>query len=353
MKDILGIDLFAGAGGLSLGAEAAGIRVSQAVENNPSAAETFRRNHPVTKLLEGDVRSFTPEPKRRTTTILFGGPPCQGFSTANQRTRNFQNPGNWLFQEVLRCARVASPEWVLLENVKGLRGTAEGQFERLIIDGLEELEYNTTVWTLCAADYGVPQMRSRVFIIGRKKKPVPPPPIPTVKLHVTVREAISDLPNLTVGANINELPYGRRRPSDYAIEMRESLRKTTGHLVTANNSTVIKRYAHIPPGGNWTDIPSRLMKNYTNLKDNRSRHSGIYRRLVWDSPSVVIANYRKNMLVHPDQDRGLSVREAARIQSFPDRFVFHGSIGTQQQQVSNAVPPLLAKVVFKQLINHR
>jgi DNA (cytosine-5)-methyltransferase 1 len=123
-------------------------------------------------------------------------------------------------------------------------------------------------------------------------------------------------------------------------------------LVTVNNTLVQKRYQHIPPGGNWTNIPARLMKNYTNLVDDRSRHTGIYRRLCWDEPSVVIANYRKNMLIHPDQDRGLSVREAARIQSFPDSYRFAGSIGFRQQQVSNAVPPLLAKAVFSQIVAH-
>src|SRR5207302_5589235 len=126
----------------------------------------------------------------------------------------------------------------------------------------------------------------------------------------------------------------------YAKSLRKKLRKCTGNLVTANNDLVLSRYKHIPPGGNWCDIPRALMRNYTNLVDHRSRHTGIYRRLAWETPSIVIANYRKNMLIHPEQNRGLSVREAARIQSFPDNFQFAGTIGLQQQQVSNAVPPL-------------
>jgi len=134
--------------------------------------------------------------------------------------------------------------------------------------------------------------------------------------------------------------------------MRQRAKSCTGHLVSNNNELVQQRYAHIPPGGNWRDIPKHLMKNYSNLVDNRSRHTGIYRRLVWDQPSVVIANYRKNMLVHPDQHRGLSVREACRLQSFPDSYQFSGSIGLQQQQVSNAVPPLLSKAVFNQIIGY-
>jgi DNA (cytosine-5)-methyltransferase 1 len=117
--------------------------------------------------------------------------------------------------------------------------------------------------------------------------------------------------------------------------------------VSRNSQPVLERYAHIPQGGNWEDIPESLMKNYT----DRSRcNTGIYHRLTADAPSVTIGNYRKAMLIHPWKDRGLSVREAARIQSFPDSYEFMGSIGFQQQQVSNAVPPLLAKAVFEMIV---
>jgi DNA (cytosine-5)-methyltransferase 1 len=219
----------------------------------------------------------------------------------------------------------------------------------LILREFQALGYASAVWTLCAADYGVPQRRYRLFFIGRRKGCIPEPPSPSVKNAITVRDAIADLPELMVGANIDTLGYRQTRPSTYAQEMRQGAKSCTGHLVTTNNELVQKRYRHIPPGGNWQDIPSRLMKNYT-IVDDRSRHTGIYRRLVWGEPSVVIANYRKNMLVHPEQHRGLSVREACRLQSFPDNYQFSGSIGFQQQQVSNAVPPLLSKAVFAQII---
>lgn len=348
-----GIDLFAGAGGLSLGAQLAGVTITHAVENHYAAAATYRLNHGKTCLIENDIRSVTDIPRiRGAELILFGGPPCQGFSTSNQRTRTLENPKNWLFQEFFKVAANTKPGWIVLENVKGLRETAQGNFESLIFEQFAALGYASALWTLCAAEYGVPQKRYRLFFIGRRGGKIPEKPLPMHDGALSVREAIGDLPVLPIGANVDELGYRPGGVSHYARERRGGLRSSTGHLVTANNALVQKRYRHIPPGGNWTDIPARLMKNYTNLVDDRSRHTGIYRRLSWDKPSVVIANYRKNMLIHPDQHRGLSVREAARIQSFPDSYRFAGSIGFRQQQVSNAVPPLLAKAVFSQLIAH-
>lgn len=352
-QSIQGIDLFAGAGGLSLGAQYAGVSVTHAVENNQPAAGTYRKNHPETVVLEKDIRVIQPlKFKRGALKILFGGPPCQGFSTSNQRTRDAANPNNWLFGEFFRFAKAAQPDLIVLENVKGLRETANGKFERLINQEFTQLGYNSAVWMLCAAEFGVPQMRHRLFFVARRNGTLPPCPKGVVKKFVTVRQAIGDLPELLVGANNDELSYKPCKPSRYALEMRGDLLRTTGHLVTDNNSVVQKRYPFIPPGGNWRNIPKRLMRNYTNLVDARSRHTGIYRRLVWDEPSIVIANFRKNMLVHPSQHRGLSIREAARIQSFPDSYQFVGSIGQQQQQVSNAVPPLLAKAVFDQLLQN-
>lgn len=350
-KEITGLELFAGAGGLSLGAKLAGITVTHAVENDKAAAATYRLNHPETKLIEEDVCKLSPFTKRRgSTQILFGGPPCQGFSTSNQRTRTIENSKNWLFNEFFRFARASKPDWIILENVKGLRETADGRFEALILAEFDALNYSSDVWSLSALDYGVPQKRHRLFFIGRRKGDLPKPPPTNGGSIITVRQAINDLPILTVGANRDELGYRPLKPSHYAQAMRQGIKFCTGHLVTDNNDLVKKRYPHVPPGGNWQNIPKRLMKNYSNLIDDRSRHSGIYRRLLWDEPSVVIANFRKNMLIHPEQNRGLSVREACRLQSFPDSYRFCGSIGFQQQQVSNAVPPLLAKAVFEQIV---
>ncbi len=350
--ELRAVDLFAGAGGLSLGARLAGVKVTHAIENNIWAAKTYRHNHRGTKVIEEDIRSLPAPGPLGPRSILFGGPPCQGFSTSNQRTRHSLNPNNWLFEEFFRMTQAAKPEWLLLENVHGLRQTEGGAFESLIRERFQSVGYGCSLWSLCASNFGVPQKRHRLFFVGRRDGFAPAPPPASGLPPVTVRDAIYDLPELKNGADQDRLAYSESATSAYAKLLRSTLKSCTGHLVTANNSLVVERYKHILPGHNWTSIPQSLMQNYSNLVNSRSRHTGIYRRLSWEAPSTVIANYRKNMIIHPEQDRGLSVREAARIQSFPDNYDFLGSIGFRQQQVSNAVPPLLAKAVFATILSH-
>jgi DNA (cytosine-5)-methyltransferase 1 len=165
---------------------------------------------------------------------------------------------------------------------------------------------------------------------------------------LTVDDAIRDLPRLHNGDAVCWRKYGRAAPSAYGLRLRGKAEGCCNHLVSRSAAFVLKRYRHVPQGGNWEDIPARLMQNYA---DRERCHTGIYHRLTLKHPSIVIGNFRKNMLIHPTQDRGLSVREAARIQSFPDAYRFCGSIGFQQQQVGNAVPPLLAGAVFTALAN--
>ena len=343
---IVAVDLFAGAGGMSLGASMAGVDVRLAVEIDPCAASTYRLNHPQTPVFQRDIRllnvSDLPQ-KKRMKTILFGGPPCQGFSTSNQKTRSTNNESNWLFQEYLRVVQAWMPDWVVFENVTGLVQTAEGLFLDSVQSGLKALDYRLSTWTLNASEFGVPQRRSRLFIVGSRAGFEIPAPVAISSSPVTVREAIGDLPRLHNGESATVLPYGKEPHSQYAEHMRRSSSVSLNNFVTRNAAHIVARYPHIPQGGNWESIPSRLMRNY---KDRTRCHTGIYHRLRASEPSVVIGNYRKNMLIHPTQNRGLSVREAARLQSFPDHYSFAGSIGFQQQQVGNAVPPLLAEVVF-------
>jgi DNA (cytosine-5)-methyltransferase 1 len=342
---MIGVDLFAGAGGMSLGARQAGVDVRLAVECDPHAAATYHANHPDTHLYVGDIRKLSCVAVRKngSPTVLLGGPPCQGFSTSNQRTRNKENTSNWLFREFTRLVSSWKPDWVVFENVKGILETEGGQFVEGVETGLKAAGYTTSRWLLNAADYGVPQRRFRFFLVASHHGIELKEPEACLRKPVTVKQAFGGLPILNNGAADNVLPYRTKAISTYANLMRGSLDRCANHLVTRNARHILARYPHVPQGGNWEDIPSRLMKNYA----DRSRcHTGIYHRLHWDEPSVVVGNFRKNMLIHPRENRGLSVREAARLQSFPDWYEFRGSIGFQQQQVGNAVPPLLAEAVF-------
>ena len=230
----------------------------------------------------------------------------------------------------------------------GLTNINEGQTKTMIENCFQELGYKVKSEVLWASDYGVPQKRNRFFMVGNKNGIEFEFPKP-FDYEVTVEEAIADLPILANGQMLAEAPYmiPFEQSSDYAQQMRKKSDVATQNYVSRNNELVIERYRHIPQGGNWRNIPDYLMKNYA---DKRRCHSGIYKRLVANKPSVVISNYRKSMLIHPYQDRGLSVREAARLQSFPDNFIFEGPISHIQQQIGNAVPPLLAKAVFSQIV---
>ena len=348
---LLGIDLFAGAGGLSLGARAAGLRVGLAIESDPHAARTYTANHPDTTVLDTDIRFLNPTSLRASTRtrdhlVVFGAPPCQGFSWSNVRTRNIANPLNWLFEEFLKVVAVVRPAWLLFENVQGLATTARGFFFSHIKDRLSE-HYLLYHAVLNAMDYGVPQNRSRFFLVGSRDGLPFTFPSKHHESPLTVDDAIRDLPSLSNGAAQCSHPYEPTSPSHYGRSMRGFRSRCCNHLVTQNSTLVLSRYRYIPQGGNWENIPVTLMQNYT--APDRC-HTGLYYRLRSDQPSIVIGNYRKNMLIHPTQHRGLSVREAARIQSFPDWYRFCGSIGFQQQQVGNAVPPLLARSVFRAIL---
>jgi len=355
----IAVDLFAGAGGLSVGFEQAGFRIALAVEHDPKTGRTYRFNHPSVDLIEEDVGKVDPEDclarigvEREGLTALIGGPPCQGFSESNRRTRTLENPRNHYYVEFFRFLDAMRPLWFVLENVAGLRTLAGGLLLQNILDRGRSAGYAVDVHELDATKFGVPQVRRRIFVVGCRSGVFLPPPLkthgPGLRPFVTVREAIGDLPRLRSGATADLLPYPKNaRRSEYQRAMRSSEEVVQGNLVTRNSEKVLARYAWIKPGQNWAAIPDDLMDNY---RDVARCHTGIYYRLRADRPSKVIGNFRKNMLIHPSQDRGLSIREAARLQSFPDRYRFLGSIGFQQQQVADAVPPLLAEAVARTLI---
>lgn len=350
-KQVIGVDIFAGAGGMSLGAEMAGIKVICAVERDKYAAETYQENHVNTQMINEDIYNIAELSGlgNKQIDILFGGAPCQGFSISNRRTNNSKNPTNWLYKEFVRMLKLYNPKWFVFENVTGLLELESGCFFQNMLLDFEKEGYTCSYSILNAQDLGIPQRRSRLFILGSNcGKKIELESLDTYPI-VSVMEAIGDLPILENGADIDILPYYKLPESDYAKMMRENMVECSGNLVSKNSKMVLERYKYIKQGQNWSAIPEELMKNY---KDSSQCHTGIYYRLLENQPSVVIGNYRKSMLIHPKQDRGLSVREAARLQSFPDKYIFKGSIGYQQQQIGNAVPPLLAKYVFGKIMEN-
>ena len=261
-----------------------------------------------------------------------------------------KNEKNFLFLEFVRFVQEIRPDWFVLENVWGITNINEGKTQSMIEDCFRSIEGydNITSSVLWASDYGVPQNRNRFFMVGNRLGiDFKFPERHTEK--VTVNEAISDLPSLQNGEMLDETAYtlSLEEASEYERLMRKGSDKARQNYVSKNNDLVIERYKYIGQGQNWRAIPDHLMQNYA---DKGRCHSGIYKRLRADQPSVVISNYRKSMLIHPYEDRGISVREAARLQSFPDTFIFEGPLMHIQQQIGNAVPPLLAKAVFQQII---
>ncbi|SDP61359.1 DNA cytosine methyltransferase [Desulforhopalus singaporensis] len=362
------LDLFSGAGGLSEGFIQAGFHVVASVEKDKNAVETQRANHSFnsegckTEIIQEDLR----EPEKvisrlesigiNEVDVIIGGPPCQGFTRANRQTATKDNPLNSLFFYYADLVEHYQPKVFVMENVGDLERFAGGSVLKDIKVTFDEIGYYCDSKVLNAINFGVPQSRNRIFLIGVRKNSnleikFPEPFIEKdggIKT-TTVWDAISDLPVLSNGASVDELSYANTEPENSYQEVMRS--KTNGrvsnNLVTRNSDLILQRYKHIPPGGNWRDIPDELMGNY---KDKNRCHSWIYLRLKEDLPSVTITHFRKSMLIHPREHRGLSVREAARLQSFPDHFVFKGRIGSQQQQVANAVPPLLAKAVANQIM---
>ena len=314
---------------------------------------TYRLNHPDTLVIEDDIHNIIPLEHVQTNehvSIVFGGPPCQGFSLSNTMTRNMRNPNNSLFEELLKFVHDLRPDWFLFENVEGFAHFENGRIQHLVEQRFRDMGYQVCSKVLCASDYGVPQHRNRFFMVGNCLGIDFEFPL-SLGTKITVRDAIEDLPELMNGQQVDKMPYklSEGMASGYANLMRNGSQWSSQNYVSRNADYVIERYRHIGQGQNWQAIPDELMQNYAN---KANCHSGIYRRLIADEPSVVISNYRKNMLIHPFQDRGLSVREAARLQSFPDTFIFQGSLMHIQQQIGNAVPPLLAKAVFEKILEY-
>lgn len=364
----IGIELYVGAGGLSLGCEQAGFDVIYAVENDRYAAETYMKNRQDKSVYVDtrDIRKISPLEilkklglKKGELGFVIGGPPCQGFSISNMRTRNMNNPQNCLVFKFVEFLEKLKPKWFLMENVGGLDNFENGKLKERLINRFRKIGYTTECAILNAANFGVPQNRNRIFFVGNRvgqsMKFIETIKSKKKKKIVTVHEAISDLPHLENGHNISQMHYngGGKPHNRYQAMLRKKTNgKVLNNIVSHNSDLVLERYKYISQGKNILALKEKAPHLITNYKNVDNCHHWIYLRLPPHKPSVTINNYRKNMLIHPEQNRGLSVREAARLQSFPDDYVFYGSIGFQQQQVANAVPPLMAKAVFKAIGAH-
>jgi DNA (cytosine-5)-methyltransferase 1 len=296
-----GVDIFSGAGGMSLGAEKAGIQVKAAVEIDDYSAETYKLNHKAAQVLNNDIRNVNPEDIEiflYQPLVLFGGPPCQGFSNSySKRNDDLENPRNWMFKEFIRFVEALQPSWVVFENVEGFTRFCGGKLAEELKTRLIKLGYkNPYSGLLNAVDFGVPQLRTRYFIVGSKDG-IEFNITPNGAERVTVGEALSDLPELNNGDKVDDTPYRKvGELNKYAKLIRADSCSAKQNFVSRNKEYVIKRYQYIKPGQNWKAIPEELMENY---KDKKRCHTGIYKRLDPAKPSIVIANYRKNMLIHP------------------------------------------------------
>lgn len=354
-KKPIAVDLFCGAGGLSTGLETAGFRIAVAVDFDSNACLTYSQNHKKTKIISDDIVKLKANNllnqinlSKNDISLIAGGPPCQGFSMANGKTRTRDNPKNRMVNYFVHFVSKIKPPLFLIENVLGFKSIAEGKVVQNLRAKFSKLGYKTKLVTLNAAHHGVPQHRSRVFLIGSRngkgfQEPVPKYGISSKKSFVTVRDALlGDLPKL-IPPGRNVCSYVGSPTTIYQSKIRNGIGQLHNHIATKNNETVHKRKSLVPIGGNWRNVPKEFC-------DIKVQYSATYKRLSPDKPSITVSNFRKSMLIHPYENRGLSVREAARLQSFPDSYIFHGGISSMQQQVGDAVPPLLAKVVGKALI---
>lgn len=355
------VDLFCGAGGLSEGFRQAGFRVAVGQDYDKAAGCTYLATHPGASFLGGPIQSALPDDllsagglRSGEVDVIVGGPPCQGYSVYNHQ-RGVHDPRAGLFKEYLRIVEALRPRWLVMENVSGITSIANGGIIREIESEMGRLGYAVDWKILKAEEYGVPQERRRIFFIANRiGAPIQfPKPThgPGMKPFVTIWEAISDLPVLANGAKGVEL-YSQAPQSEYQAVLRGESEQLYNHSAPRLSQINEARMTFIPPGGSWRDIPFDLLP--TGMKRaKRSDHTKRYgrpRRTDLACTILTKCDVHWGAYIHPDQDRAITVREAARLQSFPDFFEFKGSRTEQYVQVGNAVPPLLGRAVANAII---
>lgn len=381
-KQLKSVDFFSGAGGLSCGLRMAGFRSILGSDIHPVYADTFQLNHPKAKVITNDIRNLSEydileltKLKPGELDLIAGGPPCQGFSI-NAPVRSLDDQRNHLFSDYLRIAEILRPKAILIENVPGIVSLGKGTVVKAIYARLEGMGYSVGHRILFAGHYGVPQLRFRtIFIALRDSKHVefPEPthnasgranfagakelcislaPLLSEKLKekVTAWDAISDLPELMLGGSY-EGAYPTPPQSELQKQLRDGSSLIQNHACARLATINLERLKHIPQGGSWRDIPFDLLPEGLK-RARRSDHTKRYGRLHPNelcSTILTKCDPHWGSFFHPNQDRALSVREAARIQTFPDTYTFKGTLTQQFEQVGNAVPPIMAKAIGEQI----
>lgn len=379
------IDLFCGAGGITQGFHQAGYHCLYANDLMPEAIDTFRHNHPATRAECKPIEEVNAATLRHSLGIrkgeldvLVGGPPCQGFSI-NAPSRFLSDPRNSLFRHYARFVEEFAPKSFVFENVPGLLSMADGAVFRKILQVFSELGYQLSAKILFGPHYGIPQERWRLILLGSMFGEIEHP-LPThfakgranfrgggsltLQLEaddarrlmpaVTVGDAIRDLPRLNMGEGAEEVGYTIDATSTYALRLRNPEGVTFNHFAAKLSKQNIERMRHVPPNGSWRDIPHELLPRGMQ-KARKSDHTKRYGRLSFDGLSGTVltkCDPHWGTVFLPDQERTLSVREAARLQSFPDHYRFLGSRVSQYVQVGNAVPVLMAMAVAQAVREH-
>lgn len=346
------LDLFCGAGGLSRGFLDAGFDVVLGIDYDDSALKTFKMNHGNSSVMKLDLFNHKNIDKivefvnsnSIKLDVLIGGPPCQGFSLAGPRDKNDKR--NFLYQAMLKVAERLKPKVILLENVPGMLLTNGGIGAKRIINDFTKIGYNMNVKILYAPDYGVPQIRKRAFFVGifdSATKFEYPEPVLNENEYLTCKDAISDLPSLEKDNNFDPnyvREYTIAPKTEYQKNMRKNSNKLFNHTPTKHTPKTIKYLSMVPDGGKYTDLPK-------NVKNGYKYHESLH-RYNSKKPSLTIDTGHRTHF-HYKYNRIPTVRENARLQSFPDDFIFYGNKQEQYKQVGNAVPPLLGKAIASKI----
>lgn len=336
------IDLFCGCGGLSCGFERAGYNILLGIDNDAKALETFETNHNNAKSICRDITQITYENDikpligNKRIDIIIGGPPCQGMSLSG--LRQFDDPRNKLYLSYIRLVDEIRPKAFVIENVPGLVSLFGGKIKESIISKFTQMGYKIQYKVLCASDYGVPQMRKRVVFVGTAKGmfSFPEP----CNSEITCAMALSDLPPLETEIGQDTQRYATEPQNAYQMLMRKNSKEVKNHIAARHSEKVQKIISLVPDGGNYKDLPAKY-------KSSRNFHVA-WTRFNSQRPAPTIDTGHRHHF-HFKYNRVPTVRECARLQSFPDDFLFLGNKTQQFRQVGNAVPPLLAEIIAVQL----